>query len=145
MSRSLKPLLFLICAALILSGCQHHGPRKTTTTWSKLKRIATPCSAEDSIENESDTQVEEDNGDGPPFTEIDVTHIPNATPKLEPLSRYGNPATYEVLGSRYHVLPHCQGYKAEGTASWYGRKFHGQRTSSGEPYDMFGMTAAHRS
>ncbi len=86
-----------------------------------------------------------DDNDGPPDEEIDVTKIPNAVPKREPLSRYGNPASYSALGSRYYVLPSSQGYKAEGIASWYGLKFHGKRTSSGEPYDMFGMTAAHPS
>lgn len=89
--------------------------------------------------------AEEEEGDGPPDDDIDVTHIPNATPKLEPLSRYGNMPVYEVWGSRYKVMPHSKGYKAQGTASWYGKKFHGQRTSSGEKYDMYGMTAAHRS
>lgn len=89
--------------------------------------------------------VEEVEKDGPPSQDIDVTHIPNAVPKVEPLSRYGNPASYLALGSRYYVMPSSKGYKAEGKASWYGKKFHGLRTSSGERYDMFGMTAAHPS
>jgi len=85
--------------------------------------------------------------DGPPHPHLekDVSRIPNAVPRVEPLSRYGNPSTYTALGNRYHTLSHSKGYEAEGIASWYGRKFHGQRTSSGEPYDMFAMTAAHRS
>lgn len=92
----------------------------------------------------SETKAESSN-DGPPDDDIDVTHIPNATPQIEPVSRYGNPAHYEVFGQRYKTMTHSMGYEAEGTASWYGRKFHGQRTSSGEPYDMYAMTAAHRS
>jgi rare lipoprotein A len=86
-------------------------------------------------------------GDGPPHPDLekDVSRIPNAVPRIEPLSRYGNPPTYTALGNRYHTLSSSKGYEAEGIASWYGRKFHGQRTSSGEPYDMFAMTAAHRS
>lgn len=83
--------------------------------------------------------------DGPPLEEVDVTHIPNAIPRLEPLSRYGNPPSYTALGKRYSVMPKSQGYQAQGTASWYGKGFHGRRTSSGEPFDMFAMTAAHRS
>lgn len=83
--------------------------------------------------------------DGPPEVDQDVTHIPNALPKLEPVSKYGNPPIYTALGNKYKVMKSSDGYEAEGTASWYGRKFHGNRTSSGEPYDMFAMTAAHKS
>jgi rare lipoprotein A len=71
--------------------------------------------------------------------------IPNATPKDEPKSRYGNPNSYVVFGKRYYTLEKSQGYSARGIASWYGSKFHGKRTSSGEPYDMYAMTAAHKS
>lgn len=56
----------------------------------------------------------------------------------------GNPAFYEVLGERYYVLPSSDGYRERGVASWYGRDFQGKRTSSGEPYDMYAMTAAHK-
>ena len=70
--------------------------------------------------------------------------IPNAIPKLEPKSKYGNPASYVVYNKKYHVLPSSAGYKSTGLASWYGSKFHGYRTSSGELYDMYGMTAAHK-
>jgi rare lipoprotein A len=83
--------------------------------------------------------------DGPPEDDLDVSHIPNATPQLEAVSRYGNPAHYEVFGQKYKTMQHSLGYEAEGTASWYGRKFHGKRTSCGEPYDMYAMTAAHKS
>ena len=63
----------------------------------------------------------------------------------EPLARYGNHSPYEVFGRKYHVLASSEGYRERGTASWYGSKFHGRRTSSGEPYDMHLATAAHRS
>lgn len=65
-------------------------------------------------------------------------------PKYEPKSLYGNPATYTVLNKTYKVLPSSDGYKQNGYASWYGTKFHGFKTSSGEIYDMYGMTAAHK-
>ncbi len=65
-------------------------------------------------------------------------------PKNEALSRYGNPASYKVSGKVYHVLPTSHGYHARGVASWYASKFHKQRTSSGEPYNMYALTAAHR-
>lgn len=74
----------------------------------------------------------------------DVENVPDAVPRDEPLSQYGNPESYTVYGETYQVLPSAQGYGERGYASWYGRKFHGRRTSSGEIYDMYQMTAAHR-
>ncbi|MCK5336383.1 MAG: septal ring lytic transglycosylase RlpA family protein [Gammaproteobacteria bacterium] len=68
----------------------------------------------------------------------------DAIPKNEPKSRYGNPASYKERGKRYYVLNSAAGYQQKGIASWYGTKFHGQRTSSGEKYDMYKMTAAHK-
>lgn len=65
-------------------------------------------------------------------------------PTHEPMSRYGNPAEYNVAGKKYEVMQNPSGYKSRGVASWYGTKFHKQRTSSGEPYNMYIMTAAHR-
>ncbi len=74
----------------------------------------------------------------------DLASIPDAVPRFEPPSRYGNPPEYEVFGQRYRTLVSSDGFEQRGLASWYGTKFHGRRTSSGEPYDMFAMTAAHR-
>ena len=70
--------------------------------------------------------------------------IPDAVPKVEPLSRYGNPPYYEVFGKRYYVLSSSVAYLERGVASWYGPGFHQVRTSSGETYDMYAMTAAHK-
>lgn len=67
-----------------------------------------------------------------------------AKPRYEPFSRYGNLGSYAVNGQHYEVLRTAKGYKARGIASWYGTKFHRQRTSSGETYDMYAMTAAHK-
>lgn len=69
---------------------------------------------------------------------------PDAVPRKEPRSRYGNGPIYEVYGVPYQVLPSSNGYHERGVASWYGQKFHGQPTSSREPYDMYAMTAAHK-
>lgn len=82
--------------------------------------------------------------DSEPASRPDVADIPNAVPQDEPLSKYGNPAQYEVLGERYYTLKTSQDYRERGKASWYGTKFHGNRTSSGETYDMYAMTAAHK-
>ena len=82
-------------------------------------------------------------GDGPGADEpanIDAT--PDAVPKYEPLHRFAN-RKYEALGLTYTPLTEPGNYKERGVASWYGKKFHGQRTASGETYDMYGMTAAH--
>ncbi|PJD93967.1 MAG: septal ring lytic transglycosylase RlpA family lipoprotein [Legionella sp.] len=72
------------------------------------------------------------------------TFFKRVHPVNEPLSRYGNPATYHVDGQRYAVLKTANGYKQRGLASWYGTKFHSQRTSSGDPYNMYELTAAHK-
>lgn len=80
-----------------------------------------------------------------PPKKIDVQTIPDAVPKVEPRSSRGNPPSYVVFGKRYTTLPTSRGYVERGIASWYGPDFHGKDTSSGEPYDMYGMTAAHKS
>ncbi|MDY0065258.1 MAG: septal ring lytic transglycosylase RlpA family protein [Steroidobacteraceae bacterium] len=74
----------------------------------------------------------------------DVSAIPNAVPQAEPRSARGNPPFYEVGGKRYFVLASAAGYRERGVASWYGPGFHQGSTSSGEPYDMYAMTAAHK-
>ena len=83
--------------------------------------------------------------DGPPASELRAEDVADATPRVEPRARYGNHSPYEVFGRKYHVMQSSEGYHERGTASWYGTKFHGRRTSSGEPYDVHLATAAHRS
>lgn len=70
--------------------------------------------------------------------------IPDAVPRYEPRSIYGNPPFYDVFGKRYYVLSSSADYVERGVASWYGPGFHKVRTSTGEPYDMYGMSAAHK-
>ena len=74
----------------------------------------------------------------------DPSKIRSARPANEPLSRYGNSQSYTVNGQTYQVLTSSEGFVQSGEASWYGTKFHGRNTSSGEPYDMYAMTAAHK-
>jgi rare lipoprotein A len=90
------------------------------------------------------TRVEEPQ-DGPSSLNLKASDIADAKPRAEPLARYGNHSPYEVFGRKYYVLKSSDGYRERGTASWYGSKFHGRRTSSGEPYDMHLATAAHKS
>jgi rare lipoprotein A (peptidoglycan hydrolase) len=77
----------------------------------------------------------------PPGRLLDV---PDAIPRAEPRSIYGNPPSYEVFGKRYYVMASSVGYVERGVASWYGPGFHKELTSVREPYDMYGMTAAHK-
>lgn len=82
--------------------------------------------------------------DGAPAHPLDPERIERPEPRPEPRSAYGNHSPYEVLGRTYHVMADARGYRERGIASWYGTKFHGRATSSGEPYDLYGLTAAHR-
>lgn len=121
---SLQKVMTLV-ALTLLAGCTtlNTGPRPTTPPTPTRTALA----------------------DGPPDTPLDSTLIQDAVPRTEPLSKYGNPPSYEVFGTRYVTVTQRYPYREQGIASWYGKKFHGLRTSSGEPYDMFAMTAAHRS
>ena len=75
---------------------------------------------------------------------LDPSALKDAEVKAEPLSSMGNPKKYTVLGKEYDVMRHAKGFKQEGNASWYGMKFHGHATSNGEIYDVYQMTAAHK-
>ena len=80
----------------------------------------------------------------PKRSPAELAKIPDAVPKVEPRSKLGNMGTYEVFGKRYYVLGSSDGFAQKGIASWYGPKFHGKKTSNGEIYDMYAMTAAHK-
>jgi rare lipoprotein A len=75
--------------------------------------------------------------------QVDVSAIPDASPRNDPRSASGN-KPYTVFGKMYYPLKDANGYHERGISSWYGKKFHGKRTSSGEAYDMYSMTAAHK-
>jgi rare lipoprotein A len=83
-------------------------------------------------------------GSAVPQPPADVLSIPDAVPRVEPRSTRGNPPFYTVFGKRYYVLASSEGHVERGTASWYGPGFHSASTSMGEPYDMYAMTAAHK-
>lgn len=106
-----------------------------------LMAVLVGCSSSSSKKPSSRYSVDQDYG---PDSPVDVSHVENAVPKVEPRSRGGNKSPYEVLGRTYHVLGSADGYRQRGGASWYGNKFHGHATSNGETYDMFKMTAAHK-
>ncbi len=81
--------------------------------------------------------------DGPHTRPRDVSRTPDAVPRAEPRSAGGN-KPYVVFKKKYHPLDSAAGYRERGVASWYGKKFHGKRTSNGEQYDMYAMSAAHK-
>lgn len=120
-------------AVLVLAGCATRAPDDR------------PAQPREVVVREGPAPRHEQDRPPPPGNvPPDIDRIRDAVPRAEPRSKYGNPDNYEVLGKRYHVLASAEGYRERGTASWYGEKFHGRRTSSGEPYDMFAMTAAHK-
>jgi rare lipoprotein A len=137
-------LLAGIGLCLALAACSSHRPRRDgaalpapTATGSATRR------GRDTDRPQSERYAQDaDNGpDAPP---IDVGKIPEPVPKAEPRSRYGNKASYEVLGKTYRVMSDSRGYVERGIASWYGNKFHGFMTSSFETYDMYAFSAAHK-
>jgi len=83
------------------------------------------------------------NRDGPPTGLPDMAHIPNAIPRVEKALAVSM-RPYMVFGRRYRPLKTSTGYVEQGTASWYGKQFHGNKTAIGETYDMYAMTAAHK-
>jgi len=81
----------------------------------------------------------------PSIHPANIELTPDAIPRIEAKSRGGNPTSYEVFGKTYYVLSSSEDFVQRGIASWYGTKFHGNKTSNGEIYDMYAMTAAHKS
>jgi rare lipoprotein A len=128
-----------VLAALALAGCgslTHRGtsapaPVHTPESATSPSRPATSAGG--------GYYLNDGPGDNPP---PNIDQIPDAVPKREPLQR-GSMRPYTVMGQSYTPMTEVAPYKARGIASWYGRRYHGQRTSSGEIYDMYAMTAAH--
>ncbi len=84
------------------------------------------------------------NDNAPAVYPKNLEFTPDAVPRVEPKSRGGNRSSYEVFGKTYHVQPSSEGFTQRGIASWYGTKFHGNKTANGEVYNMYAMTAAHK-
>lgn len=82
--------------------------------------------------------------DSGPSHDVHVDHIPDAIPTPELVTLAGNRSPYTVLGKTYHIVFDTRDFTETGYASWYGNKFHGRKTSNGETYDMYAMTAAHK-
>jgi rare lipoprotein A len=122
--------IFLL--ALLLAGCSSAPQQPQTQSSAPESRPPPPTKG----------GYYKDDGPGdkvPP----NLASIPDAVPRSEPLHRYAN-RPYRVFDRQYVPIAASQPYREQGTASWYGKKFHGQRTSSGEVYDMYQMSAAHK-
>ena len=136
-----KQIVVLALATLLLAACGSAPQRKVETR-------STPAPVEDHAVGKPAAPATSTGGgylagDGPGAdAPANLDAIPDAVPKNEPLHRYAN-RPYAALGKTYTPLTAAGNFKERGIVSWYGKKFHGQRTSSGEVYDMYGMTAAH--
>ncbi len=135
------PMLF----ALLLSACASAPPTpiidRSSTPAVTVPPVKAPSAKSPSYSLKRGGGFYQDDGPGDnPPENLDA--IPDAIPRAEPLNKFAN-NPYSVLGRDYVPMRELAPYKAHGLASWYGKKFHGQKTSSGEPYDMYGMTAAH--
>ncbi|USD31863.1 MULTISPECIES: septal ring lytic transglycosylase RlpA family protein [Vibrio] len=108
------PLLSILCAVILLAGCSSTPSQRYTI-----------------------------DDDIAPNSPISVDHIEDANPQYEPYSLGGN-SDYTLRGEKYKIIREPQGFTQEGMASWYGKKFHGHLTSNGEVYDMYSMSAAHK-
>jgi rare lipoprotein A len=106
--------------------------------WILIGLLVTGCASNSAIDQEP--------ADGPPLVVPGgLADLPDPEVSYTSPTKRGNPKSYTVMGKTYHVMRSASGYSANGNASWYGRKFHGRLTSSGEPFDMYELTAAHRS
>ncbi|VVC85591.1 septal ring lytic transglycosylase RlpA family protein [Sideroxydans sp. CL21] len=134
-------LLLILLAALAMTACSTTKPgEKEQSAAPIVDAIAGPSGKSASAPPATGGGYLP--GDGPGTDAPNLDNIPDAVPKAEPLHRYAN-RPYTALGKTYTPLQTTGNYKERGIASWYGKKFNGQRTSIGETYDMYGMTAAH--
>jgi len=127
--------LFLVALALALAACGG-APRR-----GEIQRAPPPQAKAEPPGSSSRGGYYKD--DGPPArAPRELDEVPDAQPRHESLHRYAN-RPYQVFGKDYAPMTELRAFRQRGTASWYGRRFHGQSTSSGEPYNMYAMSAAH--
>lgn len=124
------PICACLAALLLLAACGSAPKRDTPVA--KAPASAPPAKG-------GGYYLDDGPGDKPP---ADLDRIPDAVPRAEPLHK-GAMRPYTVMGKHYTPMTSIGPYKARGVASWYGRRYHGKQTSTGEMYDMYSMTAAH--
>jgi rare lipoprotein A len=127
-NKNLKLVAFAALAVLVASCSTSRSPA--------------PKASPTAVRAQPGLDINRAHKDGAPWWDVDVSRIPDATPTLHTGAYKANP--YTVLGKTYFPLQESKTYVASGTASWYGTKFHGQNTANGEVYDLYGMSAAHK-
>ena len=138
----------LIAAILFVSGCkmigseEFTGPRPPVPESSRPGPINTAGRSATGVDREGEPTTTETAAVTPDIAAL--LEIPELELTPEPRSRGGNRSEYEQWGETYRVLDTSEGYDERGVASWYGEPFHGRQTSSGATYDMYELTAAHR-
>ena len=137
--RRFAPLLVVLLSACNHAPTRHAPPPRESSSLPRESGSRVP--APPTVRDGPAPWAERDGG--PPIPP-DVSAVKEPVPRAEPRSAFGNKSPYTVLGRTYEVLPSSRGYVERGLASWYGTKFHGRLTSSREPYDMYAMTAAHK-
>ena len=136
----IRPVLFslLVLSMAILSACS------TVSSPSNPSRSSAPSRSDVPVFGKSGKPGGYYQNDGPGDTiPPNLDNIPDAVPKIEPLAKYAN-RPYQVFGQEYVPEVEEKPFRQKGGASWYGKQFHGQKTSSGETYNMYEMTAAHK-
>lgn len=126
-NKPLKLMAFAALAVLVASCSTSRAPAQKSST---------------AVRSTPGLDINRAHKDGAPWWDVDVSRIPDATPTLHTGPYKASP--YSVLGKTYFPLQESKTYVASGTASWYGTKFHGQNTANGEVYDLYGMSAAHK-
>ncbi len=132
----LRASLIVCLAPAFFAGCGSVAPRQDAPA--AVWKPSTPAPAV-AAKKGGGYYLDDGPGDNPPDN---LDGIPDAVPRAEPLHKAAN-RPYTVLGQSYTPATRLQPYKETGVASWYGRRYHGQKTSIGETYDMYAMTAAH--
>ena len=127
MNKPLKLMAFAALTVLVASCSTSRAPAQKSPT---------------AVRSAPGLDINRAHKDGAPWWDVDVSRIPDATPTLHSGPYKANP--YTVLGKTYFPQQESKSYVASGTASWYGTKFHGQNTANGEVYDLYGMSAAHK-
>jgi len=139
--------LVALLVALLLAACGGQPVREPATSAPSVEpgtppgNVPTRKSSVPSVIQKRGGAYYKDDGPGDDIPD-NLDDIPDAVPRAEPLHNFAN-RPYVVLGKSYVPETSVKPFKQSGIASWYGKKFHGQKTSIGEPYDMFAMTAAH--
>ncbi|RAI64136.1 septal ring lytic transglycosylase RlpA family lipoprotein [Pseudomonas fluorescens] len=126
-NKPLKLMAFVALAVLVASCSTSRAPAQKSST---------------AVRSTPGLDINRAHKDGAPWWDVDVSRIPDATPTLHTGPYKASP--YSVLGKTYFPLQESKTYVQSGTASWYGTKFHGQNTANGEVYDLYGMSAAHK-